>query len=250
LCNEDCTVKLADFGLARVQQKWDDMTEYVATRWYRAPEVILSWKEYTEKIDIWSVGCILAELLLRKPLFQGQDYIHQITRITDILGSPEPDDINMLASDRARAFLIQMGHKPKIPWNVIIPGFNPLAYDLLDKMLTFNPSKRCSVDEALAHPYLEDVRDVDFEVTANGIFSFDFEKWKLSKESYQELFYHEICYFHPEAAAHMEKPNASIPGEPAPSPDLPGWNASPGTFNPGSVNGTDFESMFGDAMLE
>eukprot|EP00339_Tiarina_fusa_P024347 CAMPEP_0117011054 /NCGR_PEP_ID=MMETSP0472-20121206/9588_1 /TAXON_ID=693140 ORGANISM="Tiarina fusus, Strain LIS" /NCGR_SAMPLE_ID=MMETSP0472 /ASSEMBLY_ACC=CAM_ASM_000603 /LENGTH=156 /DNA_ID=CAMNT_0004713747 /DNA_START=791 /DNA_END=1261 /DNA_ORIENTATION=+ len=156
----------------------------------------------------------------------------------------------MLASDRARAFLIQMGHKPKIPWNVIIPGFNPLAYDLLDKMLTFNPSKRCSVDEALAHPYLEDVRDVDFEVTANGIFSFDFEKWKLSKESYQELFYHEICYFHPEAAAHMEKPNASIPGEPAPSPDLPGWNASPGTFNPGSVNGTDFESMFGDAMLE
>ena len=49
------------------------MTEYVATRWYRAPEIILSWKEYTEKIDIWSVGCILAELLLRKPLFQGQD---------------------------------------------------------------------------------------------------------------------------------------------------------------------------------
>lgn len=91
LCNEDCTIKvgyiktkensktkflfvqLADFGLARVQNKWDDMTEYVATRWYRAPEVILSWKEYTEKIDIWSVGCILAELLLRKPLFQGQD---------------------------------------------------------------------------------------------------------------------------------------------------------------------------------
>jgi len=64
---------LADFGLARVQNKLDDLTEYVATRWYRAPEVILSWKEYTKQIDIWSVGCILAELYLRKPLFQGQD---------------------------------------------------------------------------------------------------------------------------------------------------------------------------------
>lgn len=65
--------KLADFGLARFQQSTDDMTEYVATRWYRAPEIILSWKEYSKAIDIWSIGCILAELMLRKPIFQGQD---------------------------------------------------------------------------------------------------------------------------------------------------------------------------------
>ena len=62
-----------------MQHKLDDLTEYVATRWYRAPEVILSWKEYTKKIDIWSIGCILAELFIRKPLFQGRDcmYIHE-----------------------------------------------------------------------------------------------------------------------------------------------------------------------------
>lgn len=72
-------------------------------------------------------------------------------------------------------------------------------------MLAFNPSKRCAVEEALSHPYLEEVRDPDCEYTADKIFSFDFEKWKLSKESYQELFYQEICCFHPEAAMHLDK---------------------------------------------
>jgi len=97
------------------------MTEYVATRWYRAPEVlrppivcsessttkffkkqkvILSWKEYTKAIDIWSVGCIFAELLLRKPLFQGKDYIHQVARITDIIGTPSEEDIFTLATEQ------------------------------------------------------------------------------------------------------------------------------------------------------
>jgi serine/threonine protein kinase len=63
------------------------MTEYVATRWYRAPEIMLSWKEYSNKIDVWSVGCIMAELLGRKPLFPGKDYMHQLHLIMDILGN-------------------------------------------------------------------------------------------------------------------------------------------------------------------
>ena len=65
------------------------MTEYVATRWYRAPEIMLSWKEYTKAIDVWSVGCIFAELLGRKPLFPGKDYIHQLNLITDVIGTPD-----------------------------------------------------------------------------------------------------------------------------------------------------------------
>jgi len=74
LINQDCLIKICDFGMARCSAEGNGeigMTEYVATRWYRAPEVILSWKRYTQSIDIWSVGCIFAELMGRKPLFKG-----------------------------------------------------------------------------------------------------------------------------------------------------------------------------------
>lgn len=101
-------------------------------------------------------------------------------------------------------------------------------------MLAFNPSKRCAVEEALAHPYLEEVRDIDCEVTADKIFSFDFEKWRLSKESYQELFYQEICFFHPEAAAQLDK--SANNQQAIPDPSVP-WNQVPDTlYNPGPGN--------------
>ena len=88
LVNSNCDLKICDFGLARVdfaelQWKVAAMTDYVATRWYRAPEVILSWKKYTKAIDMWSIGCILAELVGRKPIFPGSDSQHQLQLITD-----------------------------------------------------------------------------------------------------------------------------------------------------------------------
>jgi mitogen-activated protein kinase 1/3 len=77
LLNANCDLKVCDFGLARSAASTDDnsgfMTEYVATRWYRAPEIMLTFKEYTKAIDVWSVGCILAEMLSSKPLFPGRD---------------------------------------------------------------------------------------------------------------------------------------------------------------------------------
>lgn len=77
LLNANCDLKVCDFGLARSAASTDDnsgfMTEYVATRWYRAPEIMLTFKEYTKAIDVWSVGCILAEMLSGKPLFPGKD---------------------------------------------------------------------------------------------------------------------------------------------------------------------------------
>ena len=84
LLNEDCDLQICDFGLARAQlsSETDDMitvtpnailTDYITTRWYRAPEVMTSWKEYTTAIDVWATGCIFAEMLLGKPLFPGQD---------------------------------------------------------------------------------------------------------------------------------------------------------------------------------
>lgn len=85
LLNADCDLKICDFGLARTTSETDFMTEYVVTRWYRAPELLLNCSEYTAAIDIWSVGCILMEIVQRKPLFPGKDYVQQLGIITEVL---------------------------------------------------------------------------------------------------------------------------------------------------------------------
>lgn len=207
LLNSDCLLKICDFGLARVEEQSISgfMTEYVATRWYRAPEVILSWKQYTKAIDVWSVGCIFAELLGRKPLFQGKDYINQITRIVDIMGSPTEDDLKNIGSEQARQYIRSLGHRPKIPLSRLFPRATPLAQDLLDRMLAFDPAKRITVDEALAHPYLAALHDPADEPVANAPFNFDFENWDLTKEAFKDLIWREILAFHPEAAAQQQK---------------------------------------------
>lgn len=90
LINENCDLKICDFGLARVQE--GQMTGYVSTRYYRAPEIMLTWQKYSEKVDIWSAGCIFAEMILGRPLFPGKNHIDQFCVITQLLGSP-PDNV-------------------------------------------------------------------------------------------------------------------------------------------------------------
>eukprot|EP00850_Spirogloea_muscicola_P008805 SM000048S16517 [mRNA] locus=s48:175188:176080:- [translate_table: standard] len=96
LLNASCDLKICDFGLARTGSEKGFMTEYVVTRWYRAPELLLSCEEYTAAIDLWSVGCIFAELLGRTPLFPGKDYIHQLKLIINSIGSPDEDDLHFI----------------------------------------------------------------------------------------------------------------------------------------------------------
>jgi serine/threonine protein kinase len=84
LLNANCDLKICDFGLARTTSETDFMTEYVVTRWYRAPELLLNCNEYTAAIDLWSVGCIFMELLNREPLFPGRDYVQQLRLITEV----------------------------------------------------------------------------------------------------------------------------------------------------------------------
>lgn len=84
LLNANCDLKIGDFGLARTTSETDFMTEYVVTRWYRAPELLLNCSEYTAAIDIWSVGCILGEIMTREPLFPGRDYVHQLRLVTEV----------------------------------------------------------------------------------------------------------------------------------------------------------------------
>jgi p38 MAP kinase len=90
LVDENCDLKICDFGLARVQEA--QMTGYVSTRYYRAPEVMLTWGRYNEKVDIWSAGCIFAEMILGRPIFPGKNHIDQFCVIVKQLGSP-PDNV-------------------------------------------------------------------------------------------------------------------------------------------------------------
>jgi len=107
LANSDCKLKICDFGLAR--PSFNDMpttvfwTDYVATRWYRAPELCGSFfAKYTPAIDIWSIGCIFAEVLLGKPLFAGRNVVHQLELITDLLGTPAPEVIAKVTTQTQR----------------------------------------------------------------------------------------------------------------------------------------------------
>lgn len=193
LLNTTCDLKICDFGLARVADPEHDhtgfLTEYVATRWYRAPEIMLNSKGYTKSIDIWSVGCILAEMISNRPIFPGKHYLDQLNHILGVLGSPTQEDLNCIINDKARAYLQSLPHKQRIAWNRLFPKADSNALDLLDKMLTFNPNKRITVEAALAHPYLEQYYDPADEPTAERPFTFQQEFDDLPKEELKEMIF-------------------------------------------------------------
>lgn len=201
LLNTTCDLKICDFGLARVADPDHDhtgfLTEYVATRWYRAPEIMLNSKGYTKSIDIWSVGCILAEMLSNRPIFPGKHYLDQLNHILGILGSPSPEDLNCIINDKARSYLQSLPFKPKIPWTRLYPNAHSQALDLLERMLTFNPNRRIKVEEALAHPYLEQYYDPQDEPVAQEPFRFDMELDDLPKETLKQLIWEETGNFTP-----------------------------------------------------
>jgi len=187
LVNADCELKICDFGLARGYNSAPDenptaMTEYVATRWYRAPEIMLAFRNYDTAIDVWSIGCIFAELILGKPLFKGKDYVDQLNKILDVLGrspptlsstagllplsmsgTPDGESVRRIASQKAYAYIQSLPPKKTVPFSKLMPAADPQAIDLLTKMLTFDPTTRITVTEALEHPYLSVYHDITDE---------------------------------------------------------------------------------------
>eukprot|EP00879_Flechtneria_rotunda_P007694 GHRR01008067.1.p1 GENE.GHRR01008067.1~~GHRR01008067.1.p1 ORF type:complete len:379 (+),score=122.05 GHRR01008067.1:170-1306(+) len=199
LLNASCDLKICDFGLARTSSERNFMTEYVVTRWYRAPELLLSCDHYTAAIDVWSVGCILAELLGRRPLFPGKDYVDQLKLIIKTLGPPSEDDLTFINSSKARAYIRALPQQERVPWNKKFPEADLMALDLLDKMLQFDPRKRIDVQAALKHPWLAQLHDDSAEPSAPAAFEFDFEETQLTEQNVRDLVYAEMKYYHPEA---------------------------------------------------
>ncbi|KAF5465611.1 hypothetical protein F2P56_015596 [Juglans regia] len=204
LANADCKLKVCDFGLARVA--FNDTptaifwTDYVATRWYRAPELCGSFfSKYTPAIDIWSIGCIFAELLTGKPLFPGKNVVHQLDLMTELLGTPSAEAIARVRNEKARRYLSSMRKKKPIPFSQKFPNADPLALRLLERMLAFEPKDRPTAEEALADPYFKGLAKVEREPSAQPVtkMEFEFERRRITKEDVRELIYREILEYHP-----------------------------------------------------
>lgn len=177
------------------------MTDYVATRWYRAPELLLNLGKYTPALDMWSAGVIFGELLLRKPLFPGVDVQNQLELILELNGSPSEADLQAVASPRSREKLLRLKKRPGKAFASVFAGASQLALDLLQKMLAFNPAKRLSPEAALAHPYFQDLHVPEDEPTTLPVswFDFEFEEQPLSVDELKALIYEEILLYHSSA---------------------------------------------------
>mmetsp|Transcript_39241 Transcript_39241/g.108078 ORF Transcript_39241/g.108078 Transcript_39241/m.108078 type:complete len:420 (-) Transcript_39241:130-1389(-) len=261
--NQDCTVKIGDFGLSRAiggeqlhltnlphtprgsddepqtvptvthtQRLKKNLTGHVVTRWYRAPELILLQDDYTEMIDVWSVGCIYAELLGmldgthfldRGPLFPGSscfplspDHRHksdykyhtngkqdQLNRIFNITGTPSEEDMQCITRDDARRYLKCFVARAGIGLaehlrEQACPA-DPDMIDVLSKMLIFNPSKRITVGAALEHPLFRDLRQPERETVAPTVITLAFEKERdLDEPLLRKYFAKEVRKYHPE----------------------------------------------------
>ncbi|XP_051126239.1 mitogen-activated protein kinase 15-like [Andrographis paniculata] len=205
LANANCKLKICDFGLARVA--FNDTpttifwTDYVATRWYRAPELCGSFfSKYTPAIDIWSIGCIFAEVLTGKPLFPGKNVVHQLDLITDVLGTPSMDTISRVRNEKARRYLTSMRKKQPISFAQKFPNADPLALRLLQRLLAFDPKDRPTAEEALADPYFKGLCRPEREPSCQPIskMEFEFERRKVTKDDIRELIFREVLEYHPQ----------------------------------------------------
>lgn len=186
LVNSNCDLKICDFGLARLEEETSvsTMTAYVVTRWYRAPE-LLYLKNYTEAIDIWSVGCIFAEILGRKAFMQGKSYQDQLNVIFQVMGPPTEEDLAVVPNQEVREYIRKMPKPATVtPLAQRFPKASAAAVDLLGRMLCFNPNKRPTAAECLDHPYLAEYHDPDDEPVAEDSFNheWEFESVPLTRE--------------------------------------------------------------------
>ena len=270
LLNEDCEVKICDFGLARslpeevkldlpetIQEEEEhkpetnqkpqpvagkpkltrskpglqtkhSLTGHVVTRWYRAPELILLEREYTKSIDVWSLGCVIAELcgmlkenaptyMDRSPLFPGSSCFplspdhhtkmrragfpssnsDQLNVIFEVCGTPDESDLDFITDEKALVYLRSFESRCKKTLSLVFPNSHPSLIELMEQMIVFNPNKRMSCEEALRHPYFDEVREPSKEALAQVPADFEFERIEnITAHQLREYFVEEIMKYH------------------------------------------------------
>jgi len=204
LVNSNCDLKICDFALARVRfadKEWVcPMTEYVCTRWYRAPEVLCSWIDYSCAIDIWSIGCILAEMLIRKPLFPGHNTQHQLDLIIDLLGSPDADELSKIPNEKCRKFIRSLPVTQGKLLSEVYSGHSEGARDFLKCSLRWDPAARVTVEQAIQHPYLEKLHYPEDEPVTGPLDTsdFEFERRKITAAALREEIFREALEYRPD----------------------------------------------------
>ena len=197
-------LKICDFGLARgINEKFmqnnrgsHNITHYVATRWYRAPELILSRRTYGKPVDMWAVGCILGELYGRRPMFIGNSQIHQITEICKVLGTPSRKVI--LSYESAAAWDFFSTTRPsfqKKDLNALFPNANTDAIAILSGLLCWDQKTRLTVGAAIESPFFNTVRNIDEEPNTETVFDFNFEHQASSIEEMKIMLQDEVDQF-------------------------------------------------------
>uniref|UniRef100_A0A8C3LYK1 mitogen-activated protein kinase n=1 Tax=Chrysolophus pictus TaxID=9089 RepID=A0A8C3LYK1_CHRPC len=187
-------LQILDFGMARHTDS--EMTGYVVTRWYRAPEVILNWMHYTQTVDIWSVGCIMAEMIMGRPLFRGNDHLDQLKEIMKITGTPSQDFVQKLKSQAAKNYIKSLPKVQKKDFASVLKHASPLAVNLLENMLVLDVEERVTAAEALMHPYFEAIHDPEEEIEAEKYYE-TFDNMDLTLDEWKRVTYKEILNFKP-----------------------------------------------------
>lgn len=256
LINSNCSLKICDFGLSRSyrrlnfeegvenskREQWDHgveddpnqrakkgisriLTGHVVTRWYRAPEVILMEREYGKEMDVWSLGCVFAEMLgmirenipqyvERTPLFPGKSCFplspdlstnemkagypcsefDQLSLIFQIVGTNQ--DLTFITDPKARRYVEAFPPTPPKDLRENFPAITSSELDLLKKMLSFNPRKRITLDQALNHPYFFPVRDNNYEILAKAPADFVFDgEQEVDLFTLREIFRREVSRY-------------------------------------------------------
>jgi len=202
LVNSDCDLKICDFGLARVcftDRNWVcPMTEYICTRWYRAPEVLCSWRDYNCAIDMWSIGCIVAELLTRTPIFPGLSTQNQMELIIQFLGPPGASELEKIPNEKCRNFIQTIVVSQRQ-----FPGpckeHSAEAIDFLDKTLRWDPATRMDINEACQHEYVGELACPEDEPTRDPLDTsdFEFERRKITFAAIREEIWREALLYFP-----------------------------------------------------
>uniref|UniRef100_A0A3Q3L9Q7 mitogen-activated protein kinase n=1 Tax=Mastacembelus armatus TaxID=205130 RepID=A0A3Q3L9Q7_9TELE len=193
--NENCELKILDFGLARHTES--EMTGYVVTRWYRAPEVIFNWMHYSQTVDIWSAACILAEMITGHVLFPGNDSIDQLKKILNLTGTPHSSLVQKMQSKDAQSYVRGLPPQKKKNFKEVFPSMDENALNLLEGMLLLDPERRLTAKQGLAHPFLAEYHDPESEPDSER-YDDSFENLELDVGEWQSLIHMEIMTFDPD----------------------------------------------------